>query len=58
MSYFNQLYDKKNLMEFIEDRQNNFEIDEITKNLLKNIVFIDNFFKEKYSSEDSSEKIS
>ena len=53
---FNQLYDKKDLMEFIEDRQNNFEIDEITKNLLKNIVFINNFFKEKYSSEDSSEK--
>lgn len=53
---FNQLYDKKDLMEFIEERQNNFEIDEITKNLLKNIVFIDNFFKEKYFSEDSSEK--
>lgn len=53
---FNQLYDKKDLMEFIEDKQSNFEIDEITKNLLKNIIFIDNFFKEKYSSEDSSEK--
>ncbi len=53
---FNQLYDKKDLMKFIEDRQNNFEIDEITKNLLKNIVFINKFFKEKYSSEDSSEK--
>ena len=36
---FNQLYDKKDLMKFIEDKQSNFEIDEITKNLLKNIIF-------------------
>ena len=53
---FNELYDKKDIIKFIENKNNNLEIDEITKNLLKNVLFIDKFFKEKYNLEDSSEE--
>ncbi len=53
---FNELYDKKDILEFIENKENNLDIDEITKNLLKNILFIDKFLKEKYNLEDSTEE--
>ena len=32
---FNELYDKKDILKFIENKENNLDIDEITKNLLK-----------------------
>jgi len=35
---FNQLYDKKDLMGFIEDKQSNFEIDEIFLSKIKDTV--------------------
>ncbi len=50
INLFDELFSKKDIIEFTDRELKKDSIDDVSKNLLKNLIFINNFLKEKFIS--------